>query len=130
MSSQIIIKNKDMSKISTGSQAEAELLVHKCAEKLHKTYPYHIWHVSMSKDYSVIQIRALNIHSQYGIVLHTQIVQNDPDLKCVLLAGGELLERAFLSRTPKKYEEASQLDLGGAKSKRLNDEHISIKDLI
>ena len=120
MNQNIIIKNKDKDKIITGSRVQAERLVYDVAVKLEQHYPGHCWHVAMSKDFSVIGIRNMLIHANYGMILHTLDVQQDPSLKCVVKMGGELLERAFLSRGECK-EEPTKLDLGGAANRRLSD---------
>jgi len=74
------------------------LLLTECATVLQKHYPDHYWSVTMPSDKSVIQVRCLNVSSKLGIVIHTKTAQNDPDKKCVVRAGGELLERAGLVR--------------------------------
>lgn len=127
----IIIKGKDPEKFVTGSQAMAELLIHSCCEVLSKAYPHNIWHVGMSSDMSVIRIRCLNVDGQYGYILHTTDVQSDPDFKCVMRAGGEILERAFISRdNTKELKIADKFDLQGVTNRRLIDKNNSIKRLI
>ena len=126
MNPNIIIRNKSKSGVVTAKRINAELLVHRVAEKLYEHYPGHGWHVAMSKDFSVIGIRNLLIHSNYGMILHTLEVQEDPDLKCVVRAGGELLERAFLKRG-ECTEEPTILDLGGATNIRLSDKNRTFK---
>jgi hypothetical protein len=127
----IIIKGKDPEKFVTGSQAMAELLVHSCCEKLSKEYPSNIWHVEISSDMSVVRVRCLNVDGQYGYTLHTTDVQNDPELKCIKRAGGEILERAFISRDKTDHLQiADQFDLQGITNRRLADKDTSIKRLI
>jgi len=69
-----------------------------CANTLQKHYPDHYWSVGLSSNKSVVTVIALNIAPNIGMVLHTRNVQNDPDKRCVVIAGGELLERARLRR--------------------------------
>jgi len=126
MQSNIIIRNKEPEKIVTGSKAQADRLVHDVALKLQQHYPGHFWHVAISKDFSVIGIRNLLIHGNYGMILHTDDVQNDPDLKEVVRQAGELLERAFLKRG-ECTEEPTKLDLGGATNIRLSDKNKTYK---
>ena len=126
MNQNIIIKNKDPQKIITGSEAQANRLVHDVAAKLNQHYPGHAWHIAMSKDFSVIGIRNMLIHGNYGMILHTLEVQEDPSLKCVVKAAGELLERAFLNRG-ECIEEPTKLDLGGATNIRLSDKKNTYK---
>ena len=115
----IIMKNKEPDKIYTGSKALASLLVANCANKLNEHYPYHYWHVSMVNDMSVINIKCLNITGEFGYTLHTQIVESDPDLRCVMRAGGEILERAKVNRGRDDGILPSSIDLGGVNKKRL-----------
>jgi hypothetical protein len=129
MPPQIIIKGKEPDKIVTGSQAMAESLLHQVVKHVSSIYPDHPWHVDMTSDYSVIRIRNL-FCSQYGYVLHTMDVQNDPSLKCVTMAAGELLERLFLERKGLKNKIPDKIDLAGVKERRLSDYKKDIKDLI
>ena len=116
---QIVMKNKEPDKIYTGSKALASLLVANCANKLNEHYPYHYWHVSMVKDMSVINIKCLNVSGEFGYTLHTQVVESDPDFKCVMRAGGEILERAKKARRRDDGIDATSIDLGGVDRTRL-----------
>lgn len=69
-----------------------------CADHLHKHYPGHLWAVNVNKDGGVVNIFNLALSSLWGYVLHTTTVIHDPELKCVMRAGGELLERARLKK--------------------------------
>lgn len=128
MSGQIIIKDKEPDKITTGSDALTLNLLKDCAAKLQETYPEHLW-VVRSPDKSVVIIFNYLISTEYGYVLHTKRVQNDPELKCVVKAGGELLERAYMSRefTPEDF--AKEIDLQGVDIRRKHDYNNSIKVL-
>ena len=66
------------------------------AEKLHETYPNHLWAVTV-QDGAII-VKNMAISGQYGFVLHLTDVYADPTLKCAIKAGGELLERAHMRR--------------------------------
>jgi len=81
-----------------GAKAEEctrEMLIAKrCADHLHKHYPGHLWAVNVNKDGGTVNIFNLALSSLWGYVLHTTTVEHDPQLKCVMRAGGELLERA------------------------------------
>lgn len=120
-SGHIIIRSDESDGIVTGSKASADMLVAQVAEKLQQHYPNSLWLVQMSPDQSVIGIRCMNANRQYGYILHTLDVQVDPELKCVVMAGGELLERGNLSRTNKiiKHQDrAEEFDISGAKFKK------------
>lgn len=130
MSGYIIIKDKHKEKIVVGSDAICQLLIRQCAEKLLQAYPTHPWYVKMSSDKGLIYIYNMLVSIEYGFVLKTAQVQNDPELKCVVRAGGEILERAFLSRTNKPQEMAKKLDLQGMTTLRNNDKKNAIKRLI
>ena len=116
----IIIKSDEPNKISVGSKAQAEYLVSQVANKLLEHYKHYMWHVQISPDNSVVGIRCLNVHGNYGYVVHTMDIQNDPDMKAVVKAGGEILERANMNRSRMVDGEdfASELDIVGAKFKR------------
>lgn len=45
-------------------------------------------------------VSALNSNMEYGYVLHEQTIRDDPSRKCVINAGGEILERANMPRGP------------------------------
>lgn len=69
-------------------------------EKLNKHYPGHLWAVKVDSERSggIVTIQNFAVSFKYGYVLKLSRVQSDPDLKCVLLAGGEILERAKMKR--------------------------------
>lgn len=82
----------------SGQTAMDNALLVDCVTVLQKHYPGHFWHAMMYSDKSAVAIRCLNVSSQLGYVLHTYRIQGDPERKCVVKAGGELLERANLRR--------------------------------
>ena len=130
----IIVKDGYKNKVVKGSQAIADLLVRQCAEKLIEHYPKYPWKVWLTSDHSILNVICPMISWYYGYVLHTKDVQEDPDLKCVILAGGEILERGRLARnsgvnlddTPPPTE----FDLGGAKRVRLVDKGKTTKVIL
>jgi hypothetical protein len=75
------------------------------AEALTKHYPGHLWAVSVKSGVAVI--KALNISSLWGYVLHLNDIVHDAGSrhKDVMRAGGEILERAKLKRG--QYSEGS-----------------------
>lgn len=70
----------------------------KCAEALNRHYPGHLWAVHVDSDGGMVFIRNLLISTVYGYRLHLSRVNGDPDLSCVMRAGGEILERGRMNR--------------------------------
>lgn len=69
-------------------------LMKQIGDKLFAHYPGYQWAVSVVKG--VVQVRNLNLSGKWGFVLLTKDI--DPDLKVVMRAGGEILERYRLKR--------------------------------
>jgi hypothetical protein len=69
------------------------------ADKLNDHYPGHQWatHLNSDRAGGVLIIRNLAQSTRYGYVLHLDKLHLDPDLKKVMRAGGEMLERARMS---------------------------------
>jgi len=69
-------------------------------------YPGFIWQVRINDEElgGIMTILNLTINEQifdnnsWGYVLYLSNVYQDPNLKCVVRAGGEILERAYLAR--------------------------------
>jgi len=130
MNPNILIKNQSNTQLSIGSEASQQMLVYKCADVLQKKYPPYMWAIQMSPDASVIMIRCLDVSSDYGYILHTMTVQNDPDLKCVVTAGGEILERGYQKRNEKEGTDikvSPVFDLTAVLRKRLAHQKLSEK---
>lgn len=68
------------------------------AEKLHQHFPNHLWAVTCEGKQGIATIRNLGLSGKYGFVLHLSRLNNDPGMKCVLRAGGEILERFAIAR--------------------------------
>ena len=92
-----------------GISASGMLLVKRVAETLHKHYPGHLWAVNIDEEGGVVTVMNLALSGKWGFLLKLRVVQEDPDLKCVMRAGGELLERYRLRRG--SYQQGSLLDL-------------------
>lgn len=73
--------------------AATELLVKHIAEVLERTYPGWLWAVGPDEYGGVITIRSLRLSGQWGYVIHTKNIQNDPQLTLALKGAGEILER-------------------------------------
>jgi len=78
------------------------------AEALHKLvthYPGYTWRVAVDDRPYVGMLDIYNEdvndvlgNQQYGYRIHLRTAYLDPNLKCVVMAGGEILERALLPR--------------------------------
>lgn len=92
-----------------GISASGMLLVKRTAETLHRHYPGHLWAVNIDEEGGVITVMNLALSGKWGFLLKLKTVQEDPDLKSVMRAGGELLERYRLRRG--RYESGSIKEL-------------------
>ena len=83
-----------------GHELADVLLAKNCIDVLCRHYPDHIWSVHMSDEPNggFVVIRNLNISFDYGYFLKITRLYNDPGLKCVVMAAGEILERACMRR--------------------------------
>lgn len=81
------------------------VLAKNAAELLHKHYEGHLWavYVNSKKTGGVMVIKNLMVSGLYGYVLHLTTVYADPTLRCVVKAGGEILERAGLARGKNQF---------------------------
>lgn len=72
----------------------------RAADKLNEQYPGHLWAVHLNDEQlgGVMVIRNLAVSFRYGYVIKLSRVYADPDLGCVMRAGGEILERAGMQR--------------------------------
>lgn len=86
------------------------MLTHSIGKALAKHYPKHIWAVNVNSQGGVVDIKAFSVSYEYGYRLLYTEVANDPGLRCVIRAGGEILERANLSRGQYKGEQAKHVD--------------------
>lgn len=75
-----------------------ELLAVRASELLQKHYPGYIWAVNVNSEKTggVMTIKNFSVSYQFGMILHLEKLDNK--LKKVIIAGGELLERAKLKR--------------------------------
>ena len=114
----IIIPSSSRSEVSTELQtfdghtydANDEILAKRCADLLNKHYPGHLWAVNVNATPSggCLFIKNFSISFRYGYTLH--INKLDPELKKVLRAGGEILERAKMKRGLWNGENAKRVD--------------------
>lgn len=75
-----------------------DMLTRQIGFTLTKHYPGHVWAVNVNSQGGVVDLKAYNISTHYGYRLLYTDVSSDPDLKCIVRAGGELLERAHMIR--------------------------------
>jgi len=79
-------------------EVSANRLCSMIGRKLKKHYPGWAWYVECRRGTGVVVIKNMNIHGEYGFVLHLCELAKDTDLKLPILAGGELLERCNFPR--------------------------------
>ena len=72
-------------------------------------YPAHIWRVIISERGGIVQVTLPAIPTKQGFILHT--AQIDAEMKAIMRAGGELLERYAISRSKIINEENVTADL-------------------
>lgn len=72
-------------------------LIHRALVVLNREYYGHPWQAGMQAG--TLFIRLASIHGPVGFRVMPDQYLTDPQLKCVMRAGGELLERHGLSRT-------------------------------
>lgn len=75
-------------------EAENIALATRAAEVLHAHYPGHLW--AVTAEHGMLYVRNLAYRGNWGFVLHAD--QLDPALRCVMRAGGDLLERHRIAR--------------------------------
>jgi len=81
-------------------------LLNRVMRVLTTKYPGYRWRAGVNDDSlgGVLYIMNMDVNAAvwsnapYGYVLKLSTVYTDPDLKCVMRAGGEILERARLTR--------------------------------
>lgn len=79
-----------------------EILAKRAADLLNDHYPGYLWacNVNSLPTGGVMVIKNISVSYKYGYTLHLDKL--DPKLRKVLMAGGEILERANLARGKNK----------------------------
>ena len=75
------------------------VLAKNSADLLEQHYPGYLWAVNVNSEGGVMDIKNYRVSYKYGYRLFLSEVYQDPTLKCVIRAGGEILERANLARS-------------------------------
>lgn len=73
-------------------------IARRMAEALHTHYPGHLWGVSADVETGIAKVFNLRLSGQWGFVIKLNTLVNDVELKSVIRAGGELLERYKMHR--------------------------------
>lgn len=86
------------------ASAATVLLVKRIGDLLERQFPGWSWAISPDERGGVVTIRSLRLDARYGYLLHTAKIQNDPQLRAITRAAGEILERAGVPRGRYSYE--------------------------
>lgn len=86
-----------------------EVVARNMAETLHRAYPGHLWAVTCEGSKGIATVRNLMLSGNWGCIIKLSELFGDPDMKKVLRAGGEILERFRMSRG--KYDGDKLRDL-------------------
>ena len=80
-----------------GAKAVADMaLAKQIADTLTKHYPGHLWAVGIDHEQGVATIENVLLPGKWGFYVH--LINIDPGMKRVIMAGGELLERFNVHR--------------------------------
>jgi hypothetical protein len=74
------------------------LLVKRIGDTLERHYPGWGWCIEPFAAAGIINISSIRISTKMAYTLHTKNVQDDPQLKAAIVAGGEYLERFKIPR--------------------------------
>lgn len=98
-----------------GVDAALVILVKDIAAILERHYPGWLWAVGPDKRGGIINIRSLRLSGRWGWLIKTKNIQNDPQRKLAVEAGGEILERFGFKRRGYNLEEwrAAKRYMGG-----------------
>lgn len=73
-------------------------MANRIGECLNKHYPGYMWGVGVHSETGMIYVQNFSLSGEWGFNLHYSVVQEDVELKIIMRAGGEILERYRLSR--------------------------------
>ena len=94
-----------MSAEALNENASTINLCKRVADLLDRHYPGWLWTIEPNARSNVLYLRSLRLSKTYGYVLHITTLQNDPQLKVALRAGGEVLERYGAKRGAYSYDQ-------------------------
>ncbi len=83
-----------------GISASLAIIVKECADILEKSFPGWLWTINPDQQGGVVYIYSLRLSGEWGYTIKIADIQNDPQYKEGLMAGGEILERYGLKRGP------------------------------
>jgi hypothetical protein len=94
-------------------EANDYILARNMAETLNRHYPGHLWAVTCEGDKGIATVRNLRLSGRWGFIL--KLREMDKNMRCVMRAGGELLERYRLARRAfnQDHYEALPTDFAG-----------------
>lgn len=73
--------------------ASSVVLAKRIGDLLERKYPGWAWAIEVDERGGVTNIKSLRLSGQWGYRIKTALIQDDPQLKRVLMGAGELLER-------------------------------------
>lgn len=102
------VENNVKGEIEVVQSAALRVLIHNVMFKLCKNFPGYDWLVSADDKTGIIDIYLPEMGGNHAYTLH--IAKLDANLKKVVNAGGEILERHNLSRTKMKVDDMAILE--------------------
>ncbi len=84
-------------------------IARRMAETLHTHYPDHLWGVSADVEAGIATVTNLRLSGKWGFIIKLSTLVHDVNLKSVVRAGGELLERYKMRRG--RFDAAAYNDL-------------------
>lgn len=79
------------------------------ADTLHKHYPGHLWGVNVDERGGIVTVHNLSLSGRWGFVLKIRDLVLADDLRKVMQAGGEILERYRLRRGARRDGDLMEL---------------------
>ena len=80
-------------------------LIKRAGETLERHFPRWLWQLRPDEHGGIVDIFSLRLSARLAYTLHLPTLQNDPNLRCIVKAGGEILERFGFRRVPYSYAE-------------------------
>ncbi len=107
------------------AHASLVLLVKEAADRLEREYPGWLWAIQPDERGRIVNIFSMRLSGKWGYTLKIERLQNDPQLRHVIRAAGELLERFGFRAGP--YE--SQRDQYRGTPLHLGQHRADVSDL-